>query len=56
MSESMLAGDAGEGLVPLPVPNSRLPRTVGALVRRGANLPPLAQRFLEILREAARTP
>jgi DNA-binding transcriptional LysR family regulator len=55
MSESMLAGDAGEGLVPLPVPNSRLPRTVGALVRRGANLPPLAQRFLEILREAART-
>jgi DNA-binding transcriptional LysR family regulator len=52
MSESMLASPAGAGLAVLPIPNARLPREIGAITRRDAKLPPLAQRFLEILREA----
>jgi DNA-binding transcriptional LysR family regulator len=53
LSESQLDGPAGEGLVPLAMADARFQRTVGALTRRDATLPPLAQRFLELLREGA---
>lgn len=51
LSESQLQGPAGEGLVPLPFVEARFVRTIGALTRKGAPLPPLAQRFLELLQE-----
>jgi len=54
VSESVLAGPTGIGLVALPFAGARFPRTVGTLVRRDAPLAPLAQRFLEILQAVAR--
>jgi DNA-binding transcriptional LysR family regulator len=51
VSESQLQGPAGEGLVALPFVEARFLRTIGALTRKGATLPPLAQRFLELLQE-----
>lgn len=54
MSQAMLAGPAGEGLAPLPFAEARFAREIGALMRRDHVLSPLAKRFLEILREAAR--
>jgi DNA-binding transcriptional LysR family regulator len=53
LSESQLQGPAGAGLAPLPFAEARLLRTIGALRRKGAVLPPLAQRFLELLQEGA---
>jgi len=54
MSEAMLAGPAGEGLSALPFAEARFTRAIGVLVRKGHPLPPLAKRFLEILREDAK--
>lgn len=51
MSEAMLAGPAGEGLTPLPFAEARFTRAIGVITRKGHALPPLAKRFLEILRE-----
>lgn len=56
LSESQLQGPAGEGLAALPMADARFVRTIGALTRKGAALPPLAQRFLELLRETAAAP
>jgi DNA-binding transcriptional LysR family regulator len=55
ISEAMLSGPAGEGLVPRPFAEARFPRAIGVVVRRGHVLPPLARRFVEILRESARS-
>jgi DNA-binding transcriptional LysR family regulator len=54
MSESLLGTVSGAGLSPLPMADARFPRTIGALTRKGVALPPLAQRFLELLEETAR--
>ena len=54
MSETMLNDAPGQGLVALPISDARFPRTIGALTRKGGPLPPLAQRFLEMLPRAAR--
>lgn len=53
MSEATLAGAAGEGLTPLPFAEARFTRAIGAVTRKGHVLPPLAKRFLEILKEGA---
>lgn len=53
MSESILRRSGGRGLVALPMADARFPRTVGVVVRRDGRLPPLAQRFLEILQADA---
>lgn len=53
MNEINLAGPGGEGLVALPFAEARFKRTIGALTRKGHALPPLAARFLEILRAQA---
>lgn len=53
MNELNLAGPGGEGLVVLPFVEARFKRTIGALTRKGHALPPLAARFLEILRAQA---
>ena len=54
MSETTLAGPDGQGLAPLPFAEARIPRAIGALTRREGALPPLAQRFLQVLQETAR--
>lgn len=56
LSESQLQSAAGEGLVPLQIAEARFMRTIGALTRKHAALPPLAQRFLELLQEASAPP
>lgn len=53
MSETTLAGPTGAGLVALPMADARFTRAIGVLTRRGGALPPLAQRFLDLLRENA---
>ncbi|MDM0029528.1 LysR family transcriptional regulator [Variovorax saccharolyticus] len=54
MSEAMLAGPRGEGLVPLPFADARFTRAIGVVTRKHHVLSPLAMRFMEILREGAR--
>lgn len=54
MSESQLGMASGQGLAPLPMADARFTRTIGALTRKGVPLPPLAQRFMELLEETAR--
>ncbi|TFZ06133.1 LysR family transcriptional regulator [Ramlibacter henchirensis] len=51
MSETTLASPMGSGLVALPMADARFTRAIGALTRRDAALPPLAQRFLQLLRD-----
>jgi DNA-binding transcriptional LysR family regulator len=51
MSEAMLAGPGGTGLASLPFAEARFTRAIGVVMRKGHPLPPLAKRFLEILRE-----
>lgn len=53
-SESMLRGDPGDRMVPLPLPKLRFARQVSAFTRRGVQLSPLAERFLDVLQETAR--
>jgi DNA-binding transcriptional LysR family regulator len=43
----------GQGIVALPVVEGRFRRQIGALTRREGTLPPLAQRFLQVLKESA---
>lgn len=52
MSESMLGTPTGNGLSLLPMADARLTRTIGALMRKGPPLPPLAERLLELLQSA----
>lgn len=54
MSEAQLETAHGAGLAPLAMADARFTRTIGALTRKGVALPPLAQRFLELLQETAR--
>jgi DNA-binding transcriptional LysR family regulator len=53
MSETTLAGAEGQGLVALPIAEARFQRAIGVLTRKDGALPPLAQRFLEVLKEGA---
>ena len=53
MSASMLMGPGGEGLTVLPMADARFTRAIGAVTRKDNVLPPLAQRFMEVLRENA---
>lgn len=53
MSESLLSSPNNRGVVALPLADARLRRQIGVLTRRDARLPPLAERFIEILREFA---
>ncbi|GAB3757717.1 LysR family transcriptional regulator [Ramlibacter monticola] len=54
MSEGMLDGPSGGGIAPLPFAEARFTREIGVMLRKGHALPPLAKRFLEILRECSR--
>ena len=51
MSESLLSSPNNRGVVALPLADARFRRQIGVLTRRDARLPPLAVRFIEILRE-----
>lgn len=50
-SASALQGLAGGNLAVLPIAQARLRRQIGVLTRQGATLPPLGQRFLDLLRD-----
>lgn len=50
MSAATLATPAGRGLVPLPFADARFRRRIGVTTRVSHPLPPLAVRFLELLR------
>jgi len=56
MSATTLAGPEGTGIAALPFAEARFTRQIGVMTRKGAVLPPLAQRFLEVLREGAAQP
>jgi hypothetical protein len=49
----MLVRASGEGLTMLPMTDARFSRVIGIMTLRERSLPPLAQRFVELLREAA---
>lgn len=49
MSEAMLTTQAGRGVVALPFAEARLRRRIGVVTRQAGALPPLAQRFVELL-------
>lgn len=51
MSASMLAGEGGEGLAVLPLPQARMRRAVGITLLRETKLQPLASRFVDLLIE-----
>lgn len=53
ISESMLGSPAHRALAPLPMADARFHRRIGVMTRRGAKLPPLAERFAQILGELA---
>lgn len=56
MSESMLVGEAGQGLAVLPLAQARVRRAVGITLLKQAPLQPLAARFVELLQQAAAHP
>lgn len=49
MGESDLRSDLGRGLAPLPLDDARWTRMVGYMTRENSYLPPLAERFIELL-------
>jgi DNA-binding transcriptional LysR family regulator len=51
-SESTLRSDIGEQLVVLPLAEGRFRRQIAVVTRRGPTLPPLAQRFIDVLFES----
>lgn len=53
LSDSMLPTPAGRGVVPLPLAEARVRRRIGVLARANVPLPPLAERFVELLKAAA---
>lgn len=54
MSESLLGSPNNRGVAALPMADARFRRQIGVLTRRNSRLPPLAERFIEILRELPR--
>ena len=52
MSESMLAGETGDGLAVLPLPQARMRRAVGITLLKEAKQQPLTSRFVELLIQA----
>ena len=54
MSESMLAGESGEGLAVLPLPQARVRRAVGITLLKEMKHSPLSLRFVELLIQAGR--
>lgn len=50
-SELQLASPAGQHLQALPLAELRFPRQIGVLTRRNVPLSPLAERFVDVLRE-----
>ena len=56
VSESMMQRSPQGMLVPLPLPQGRFPRQISAFVRRDASPSPLAERFLDVLREIGERP
>lgn len=52
LSEAMLDTPAARDIVPLPIADGRIRRQIGVLTRAEATLPPLAMRFLDLLRHA----
>ncbi|OZI44670.1 hypothetical protein CEK29_08160 [Bordetella genomosp. 5] len=53
ISEITLRSEAGKGLSAVPLEDVTWHREIGIMTRRGGYLSPLAQRFIEILRERA---
>ena len=51
MSESLLSLPSNRGIAALPMADARFRRQIGVMTRRDARMPPLAERFFEILRE-----
>jgi DNA-binding transcriptional LysR family regulator len=51
MSESLLSSPNNRGVAALPLADARFRRQIGVMTRRDARLPPLTERFIEILRE-----
>lgn len=51
LSDEMKLTGLGSDLVPLPIPEAVWRRSVGVMMRESGNLPPLAQRFVELLQE-----
>lgn len=49
MGERDLQSELGRGLQPLPLEDARWARTVGFMTRENSFLPPLAERFIELL-------
>lgn len=54
MSRFSLRSHAGRGLTDLPLARAVWPRRVGIVRRKGAYISPLAERFIELLRERTR--
>lgn len=50
----MMRTSSGGALAPLPLSQGRFPRQISVFSRRGVKLSPLAQRFMDVLREVAR--
>lgn len=53
MSESMLSSPGHRGLAALPFAEARFRRHIGVMTRRDTRLPPLAERFVQLLGEIA---
>ena len=51
MSDALRATGVGADLVTLPLPQAVWRRPVGVMTRQAGTLPPLAQRFIELLQE-----
>ncbi|NUZ06929.1 LysR family transcriptional regulator [Piscinibacter koreensis] len=55
MSRFSLRSPVGRGLTELPLARAVWPRRIGIVTRKGAYLSPLANRFIELLRERTRS-
>lgn len=51
MSAALLDAPNNRGVEPIPLADARFRCQIGVLTRRDARLPPLAERFIDILRE-----
>lgn len=56
LSDEMRATGLGADLVPLALPEAVWNRPVGVMTRPQGNLPPLAQRFIELVQEVSASP
>jgi DNA-binding transcriptional LysR family regulator len=55
MSRFSLRSPVGRGLTELSIAGAVWPRRIGIVTRKGAYLSPLANRFIELLRERTRS-